>query len=80
MHHVRSHTKVPGNELADWLAECGVGETCVRSTRAHVWLQEWHRKERDPSNPRNREAHGPTEALDGAESDPDTPSAASGDG
>ena len=25
IHHVRSHIRVPGNEIADWLADRGVG-------------------------------------------------------
>ena len=39
--HVRSHTKVPGNELADWLAEQGRigGRQAARS--ASAWLARW---------------------------------------
>ena len=41
--HVRSHTKVPGNEGADWLANLGMTGTRSDSARdlAQGWLQKW---------------------------------------
>ena len=45
LRHVRSHIKVPGNELADWLAEQGrmSGERRVREETASVdrWVRNW---------------------------------------
>ena len=42
LRHVRSHIRVPGNELADWLAE--VGRVTGRGTtavQAGCWLRRW---------------------------------------
>ena len=39
--HVRSHTQVPGNELADWLADRGAASIRTSSAQAHRWLAEW---------------------------------------
>ena len=43
LRHVRSHTRVPGNELADWLAEIGrtEGGRPVSAVRAGCWLRRW---------------------------------------
>ena len=45
LRHVRSHIKVPGNELADWLAEQGrmSGERRVREETESVdrWVRTW---------------------------------------
>ena len=60
LHHVRSHVKWPGNELADWLAEMGRGDINVRQPRAEAWLSAWctrHAREtaaRAPGNLGNR--------------------------
>ena len=38
--HVRSHVKIPGNELADWLADCGKhARPSLRE--AERWLADW---------------------------------------
>ena len=43
--HVRSHTKVPGNEIADWLAERGSSGALSGATRAAAeWADRWMRK------------------------------------
>ena len=39
--HVRSHVGIPGNELADWLAECGADGGRVGRGSAEWWLGEW---------------------------------------
>ena len=40
--HVRSHTKVLGNELADWLAERGAGgPKGSNALEAAAWLDGW---------------------------------------
>ena len=48
--HVRSHTGVPGNEIADWLADCGAkggsrasgdARSSVSLQRAERWIREW---------------------------------------
>ena len=52
LRHVRSHVKVPGNELADWLAEMrpggksetertGLNDTDQLLKRSTQWLQKW---------------------------------------
>ena len=47
LRHVRSHVLVPGNELADWLADAGRCGSRESAASAHRWLQRW-RAERDP--------------------------------
>jgi ribonuclease HI len=42
--HVRSHTQVPGNELADWLAERGAAGMETSRAAAHRWLSAWVQK------------------------------------
>ena len=42
LRHVRSHTNVPGNEMADWLADRGrhvCGEERVPTVEAGGWLR-----------------------------------------
>ena len=39
--HVRSHVQVPGNEIADWLAQCGAEQDNVSVTRAQRWIKQW---------------------------------------
>ena len=39
--HVRSHVKVPGNELADWLADLGRHGCGVGREEAERWLARW---------------------------------------
>ena len=47
LRHVRSHVKVPGNELADWLADLGRHFESVSRERAEEWLKAWlHRQQR----------------------------------
>ena len=43
LQHVRSHVLIPGNELADWLAETGVGHASVQVCTGHAekWLVKW---------------------------------------
>ena len=51
LRHVRSHTKVPGNELADWLADRGrfMGDDDETPTVvAGGWLRRWIQTLRDP--------------------------------
>ena len=51
--HVRSHIKIPGNELADWLADMGrTGGTDTASARE--WIYTWlrsHQHTRPPGDP-----------------------------
>ncbi len=48
LQHVRSHIKVPGNEIADWLADegrkCGDMKTQMDTKRAETWLRHWMMK------------------------------------
>jgi ribonuclease HI len=44
LRHVRSHVKVPGNELADHLAELGRHGTRATASMASGWLHAWHRR------------------------------------
>lgn len=42
--HVRSHTVLPGNDLADWLADQGTGnsgDTDIDTAKAEAWLAGW---------------------------------------
>ena len=41
---MRSHTQVPGNELADWLAERGAAGARTSRATAHRWLSAWVQK------------------------------------
>ena len=45
LRHVRSHIKVPGNELADWLAEqgrvCGARRAREEIARVDRWMRHW---------------------------------------
>ena len=43
--HVRSHTKVPGNELADQLAETGRVGGNPTAREASAWLTRWRAKQ-----------------------------------
>ena len=46
--HVRSHVKVPGNELADWLADRGTKS--VKSVKLHEtakWMLSWLEKHKE---------------------------------
>ena len=45
MQHVRSHVKIPGNELADWLAEI---RTRTSTASATQWLRTWVRDVNTP--------------------------------
>ena len=53
--HVRSHIQVPGNELADWLAEVGAkgdgGDDMLEG--ATTWLRGWLRQQHDGMGGRN---------------------------
>ena len=40
LRHVRSHIKVPGNELADWLADQGAAGATMTLERATTWMSE----------------------------------------
>ena len=69
LRHVRSHIKVPGNELADWLAEMrpggkseaermrpGEADRLLKSSTQ--WLQKWFaNRQRNPAV-RGRRSHG----------------------
>jgi ribonuclease HI len=39
--HVRSHTNIPGNEVADWLAERGRRPEATTVLQAECWLNTW---------------------------------------
>ena len=43
LRHVRSHIKVPGNELADWLAERGATMGRTTLAQAERWMAGWLR-------------------------------------
>merc|ERR1712185_86360 len=46
--HVRSHIKVPGNELADRLADLGKDHGGMSVRKAATWLDEWLRRHSSP--------------------------------
>ena len=41
---MRSHIRVPGNELADWLADLGRGGGGVTLAEAERWMADWLRR------------------------------------
>ena len=52
--HVRSHTRVPGNELADHLADGAAKGDRMTTEQAETWLQEMmHRWDEPPRPPRS---------------------------
>ena len=68
--HVRSHTKIPGNEIADWLADRGakgrptkhMDKTSTSLWSAMTWTREWLQKtleEARPGGPRTDNARPP---------------------
>ena len=69
LQHVRSHIKVPGNELADWLADQGAAGATMTLERATMWMSEWMRRQhpdgtcedsaRPPGRPPGRPALAP---------------------
>ena len=60
LHHVRSHVKVPGNELADWLASRGTQTTKSATLRETTeWMRGWLRRHDEDPNPRDENARGP---------------------
>ena len=69
LQHVRSHIKVPGNELADWLADQGAAGATMTLERATMWMSGWMRKQhpdgacedsaRPPGRPPGRPALAP---------------------
>ena len=58
LRHVRSHVGVPGNELADWLAERGRHGEATSSDEAETWLSGWvsQRQRNLPAQDRQGEA------------------------
>ena len=56
--HVRSHTRVPGNELADHLADGAAKGDRMTTDQAETWLQEMmHRWDEPPRPPRSGPSH-----------------------
>ena len=52
LRHVRSHVRVPGNELADYLAEAGRSPgSDVTLESATDWLRQWLRRHHAPGPP-----------------------------
>jgi len=64
--HVRSHIKVPGNELADWLADRGAKGAATTTGEATTWIQSWlrHQGMQRAENARAPD-HGGQHDLDG---------------
>ena len=44
MTHVRSHTIIAGNDMADWLADKGAVGKKINLQQALEWALEWSRK------------------------------------
>ena len=65
--HVRSHVEIPGNEIADWLADCGSrgrpqeqGKSVVSLARTQQWIEQWIRqRHRSPEGSRDAHARPP---------------------
>ena len=56
LRHVRSHVKTVGNEIADWLADCGSRMADV-TTRATIdWTRKWINAELAPRPAQVRQA------------------------
>ena len=77
LRHVRSHIKVPGNELADWLAEMrpggksetertGLNDTDQLLKRSTQWLQKWlaNPAQQRSAVPRSGRADGASAVVD----------------
>ena len=47
LRHVRSHVKVPGNEIADWLAGRGARTGRTTLAQAERWMEQWLRRQRN---------------------------------
>jgi ribonuclease HI len=58
--HVRSHTMVLGNEIADWLAERGATEQGVTPAQMATWIEKWAatRRASERGRPRRRTERG----------------------
>ena len=63
LRHVRSHVKVPGNELADWLAGRGAKQGRTTLAQAERWMARWLQEQRNP--PGGRSARPPGEGDEG---------------
>ena len=58
LQHVRSHIKVPGNELADWLADSGRMSDRKGVTEATRWMRAWMTRQRTSATGRHAGNHG----------------------
>ena len=48
--HVRSHTGVPGNEIADWLADKGTyDDRCATTAQTDHWIRQWLNQHTPPA-------------------------------
>ena len=72
LRHVRSHTSVPGNELADWLADRGAANAKTRVQRAAQWMHDWLRR-MDPHRIGRERAHGTEPGPGGRDAAPPRP-------
>ena len=59
LRHVRSHIRVPGNELADWLADLGRGGGGVTLAEAERWMADWLRRGEEARTGRSPELGDP---------------------
>ena len=58
LQHVRSHIKVPGNELADWLADSGRMSDRKGVTEAARWMRAWMTRQRTECDGTDAGSHG----------------------
>ena len=59
LRHIRSHIRVPGNELADWLADLGRGGGGVTLAEAERWMADWLRRGEEARTGRSSELGDP---------------------
>ena len=70
LRHVRSHVKVPGNEIADWLAGCGAEGMRRTIEDANEWLRRWLRRHSSPGPPHGENGRSPGHRPAGARPPP----------
>ena len=58
LQHVRSHIKVPGNELANWLADNGRMSDRKGVTEATRWMRAWMTRQRMSATGQHAGNHG----------------------
>ena len=63
LYHVRSHIKIPGNEIADWLADKGATGVNTTAEETKIWTRSWLTKQQQTQQhmeqPRDTHARPP---------------------